>query len=359
MNLEKSAPKPFPSSNTKYASSARNWAASSGAIEEKELEQPGELRGQNGGRAAGGTLGKLLPGSVFITGKKTPSPIKAETCNGSSTRWDGTTNFLFQLPVFSVSVPQQEGNRLSMVRNQPAGGAARQETGAFLNGQPIRVNFNGRRWGKPARHRLSNMTTAACRNTSGAFEHFMRKQPGHSLLSAPPCRRYAFDDFRIRNQRLGGDCHPGSRRSGYGFYRRGGLFERQNHCRPAGDWKKDAGGVLGGLDGFDTLDVLEMPFRSQSPENGISCRSQNKYQTGLRRFSPSDLDTGFGRVCDASKSKCLNGCQLMVVDYFRIASDNFRPKHISPGWRPPLSTTRSVRSAQWYFYWTGPSSRSL
>ena len=88
-------------------------------------------------------LGRLLPGSTFLTEEET-----VESMQGPM-QWiidplDGTTNFLHQLPVFSISVALQDhgqtvlGIVLEINRNELF--YAWQGGGAYLNGKPIRVS---------------------------------------------------------------------------------------------------------------------------------------------------------------------------------------------------------------------------
>jgi len=88
-------------------------------------------------------LRKLLPGSVFLTEEDTIDN------QSGALRWvidplDGTTNFLFQIPVFSISVAlqQEEQTVLGIVCeiNRQECFYAWQGGGAFLNGRPIRVS---------------------------------------------------------------------------------------------------------------------------------------------------------------------------------------------------------------------------
>ncbi|MCH2082236.1 MAG: inositol monophosphatase [Saprospiraceae bacterium] len=88
-------------------------------------------------------LSKILPEAVFLTEEKT---IEAKE---GSYRWiidplDGTTNFLHQLPVFSVSVALQYNNQLVVgivfEINQDECFYAWQDGGAYLNGQRICVS---------------------------------------------------------------------------------------------------------------------------------------------------------------------------------------------------------------------------
>lgn len=88
-------------------------------------------------------LSKILPEAVFLTEEET-----VETQEGTY-RWiidplDGTTNFLHQLPVFSVSVALQHNNDLVVgivyEVNQDECFYAWQNGGAYLNGQRISVS---------------------------------------------------------------------------------------------------------------------------------------------------------------------------------------------------------------------------
>ena len=88
-------------------------------------------------------LGQLLPGSVFLTEEDTVDNQSGDL------QWiidplDGTTNFLFQLPVFSISVALQreEQTVLGLVYeiNRQECFYAWQGGGARLNGRPIRVS---------------------------------------------------------------------------------------------------------------------------------------------------------------------------------------------------------------------------
>jgi myo-inositol-1(or 4)-monophosphatase len=116
---------------------------SSGEIEEKSLnslvsyvDKTAEERLVDGLRA-------ILPESGFITEEET---VAQETRQLS---WiidplDGTTNFLFQIPVFSVSVALQKEGELVLgivyEINRDECFYAWKEGGAFLNGQPIKVS---------------------------------------------------------------------------------------------------------------------------------------------------------------------------------------------------------------------------
>lgn len=91
-------------------------------------------------------LSELLPGSVFLTEEAT-----VEQQSGAL-QWiidplDGTTNFLFQVPVFSVSIALQAAGQTILgvvyeVNRQECFYAWR-GGGAFLNGQPIGVSQRG------------------------------------------------------------------------------------------------------------------------------------------------------------------------------------------------------------------------
>lgn len=88
-------------------------------------------------------LGKLLPQAGFLTEEET---VEQEQ---KPLRWiidplDGTTNFLFQLPVFSVSVALQKDDDLLVgivyEVNQDECFFAWKDGGAYLNDRPIRVS---------------------------------------------------------------------------------------------------------------------------------------------------------------------------------------------------------------------------
>lgn len=92
-------------------------------------------------------LGRLLPGSTFLTEEDTVDN------QDSAQQWiidplDGTTNFLHQLPCFSVSVALQEEGQtvLGIVYeiNQDECFYAWQGGGAHLNGRTIRVSGTAR-----------------------------------------------------------------------------------------------------------------------------------------------------------------------------------------------------------------------
>lgn len=113
------------------------------SIEEKSLNSLVSYVDKTAEQQLVEALGKLLPGSVFLTEEDTVANQSGDL------QWiidplDGTTNFLFQLPVFSVSVAlQQEGETvLGIVYevNRQECFYAWQGGGAFLNGRPIGVS---------------------------------------------------------------------------------------------------------------------------------------------------------------------------------------------------------------------------
>jgi len=88
-------------------------------------------------------LGKLLPGSTFITEEDTVENVQGEYC------WiidplDGTTNFLHNLPFFAVSAAlQHNGETILGIVYEPNHSDcffAHKGGGAKLNGKPIKVN---------------------------------------------------------------------------------------------------------------------------------------------------------------------------------------------------------------------------
>ncbi|MCO6487554.1 MAG: inositol monophosphatase [Phaeodactylibacter sp.] len=154
---------------------------SSGDIEEKALNSLVSYVDKTAEEQLVEGLGELLPGSVFLTEEDT-----IENRSGDL-QWivdplDGTTNFLFQLPVFSISVAlQQEGQTvLGIVYeiNRQECFYAWRGAGAFLNGQPIRVSRRAPleqallATGFPY-HDYSRM-----REYFQVFEHFMRHSRG-------------------------------------------------------------------------------------------------------------------------------------------------------------------------------------
>ncbi len=88
-------------------------------------------------------LGALLPGAAFLTEEDTVDNQEGDL------RWiidplDGTTNFLHQLPCFSVSIALEKSGQLVLgivyEINRDECFSAWQNGGAFLNGQPIKVS---------------------------------------------------------------------------------------------------------------------------------------------------------------------------------------------------------------------------
>ena len=89
------------------------------------------------------SLGNILPNSVFLTEEDTIDSKDGDL------QWiidplDGTTNFLYQIPVFSVSVGLRVKGELVLgiiyEPNRDECFYAWNEGGAYLNGQPIRVS---------------------------------------------------------------------------------------------------------------------------------------------------------------------------------------------------------------------------
>lgn len=110
------------------------------AVEEKDLNSLVSYVDKTAEAQLVEALGKLLPGSVFLTEEATVEQQSGEL------QWiidplDGTTNFLFQVPVFSVSIALQAAGQTILgvvyeVNRQECFYAWR-GGGAFLNGQPI------------------------------------------------------------------------------------------------------------------------------------------------------------------------------------------------------------------------------
>jgi myo-inositol-1(or 4)-monophosphatase len=92
-------------------------------------------------------LGRLLQGSVFLTEEKT-APSEAGDLRWIIDPLDGTTNFLHQLPCFSVSVALQAEGRtvvgIVFEINRRECFYAWKNGGAWLNGQPVRVGAAAR-----------------------------------------------------------------------------------------------------------------------------------------------------------------------------------------------------------------------
>lgn len=88
-------------------------------------------------------LSQLVPGSVFLTEEDTVKDEEGEL------RWiidplDGTTNFLFQLPVFAISLALEQKGEIVLgivyEVNRQECFYAWKGGGAFLNGDPIQVS---------------------------------------------------------------------------------------------------------------------------------------------------------------------------------------------------------------------------
>ena len=115
----------------------------SGDVEEKGLNSLVSYVDKTAEEQLVEALGQLLPGSVFLTEEDTVANQSGDL------QWiidplDGTTNFLFQLPIFSVSVAlQREGQTvLGIVYeiNRQECFYAWEGGGAWLNGRPIQVS---------------------------------------------------------------------------------------------------------------------------------------------------------------------------------------------------------------------------
>jgi myo-inositol-1(or 4)-monophosphatase len=115
------------------------------AVEEKSLNSLVSYVDTTAEKQLVKELQGLLPGSTFLTEEGTVAAQK------SKHQWiidplDGTTNFLHQIPVFSVSVAlqQEEQTILGIVYevNRDECFYASKGQGAFLNGRPIQVTSN-------------------------------------------------------------------------------------------------------------------------------------------------------------------------------------------------------------------------
>ena len=111
-------------------------------IEEKELNSLVSYVDKNAEKRLVDNLGKILPNAGFITEEET------QDIYGREWTWvidplDGTTNYLHQIPHFSVSVALQHNGESvigvvqEVIRNEQF--SAIKNKGAFLNGIPIRV----------------------------------------------------------------------------------------------------------------------------------------------------------------------------------------------------------------------------
>ncbi|MEN0003824.1 MAG: inositol monophosphatase family protein [Bacteroidota bacterium] len=113
------------------------------AIEEKSLNSLVSYVDRTAEERLVDGLGALLPAATFLTEEATV------TQGEGSLRWiidplDGTTNFLHQLPVFSISVALERNGELVLgivhEINQQESFYAWKNGGAFLNGSPIQVS---------------------------------------------------------------------------------------------------------------------------------------------------------------------------------------------------------------------------
>jgi myo-inositol-1(or 4)-monophosphatase len=116
-------------------------------IEEKDLNSLVSYVDKEAEKQLVAALQELLPGSVFLTEEETVQQQDGRL------RWiidplDGTTNFLYQLPVFSISVALQLAGTtvLGIVYelNRQECFYAWKEGGAYLNGQAISVSTRPR-----------------------------------------------------------------------------------------------------------------------------------------------------------------------------------------------------------------------
>ena len=112
-------------------------------IEEKALHSLVSYVDRTAEEQLVGQLGRLLPGSAFLTEEETVETAESELL------WiidplDGTTNFLHQLPCFAISVALQEEGRtilgIVLEINREELFYAWKGGGAFLNGKEVRVS---------------------------------------------------------------------------------------------------------------------------------------------------------------------------------------------------------------------------
>jgi myo-inositol-1(or 4)-monophosphatase len=117
-----------------------------GAAESKELNSLVSYVDRQAEEQLVSGLGQLLPGAGFLTEEET-----VHQSDGATYRWiidplDGTTNFLFQLPCFSVSVALEAAGELVLgvvyEINREECFYAWQDGGAWLNGRPIHCRHN-------------------------------------------------------------------------------------------------------------------------------------------------------------------------------------------------------------------------
>lgn len=113
------------------------------SIEEKDLNSLVSFVDREAERRLVDGLGQLLPRSTFLTEEDTVANEESEQ------QWiidplDGTTNFLHQLPVFSVSVALRLAGEVALgivyEINQDESFFAWKNGGAYLNGDPIRAS---------------------------------------------------------------------------------------------------------------------------------------------------------------------------------------------------------------------------
>ncbi|MEL7120555.1 MAG: inositol monophosphatase family protein [Bacteroidota bacterium] len=115
------------------------------AIEEKSLNSLVSYVDRTAEEKLVDGLGKILPQATFLTEEETVEQQQSDL------QWiidplDGTTNFLFSIPIFSVSVALKHNDELvvGIVHevNQDESFYAWKSGGAYLNEKPIRVSQN-------------------------------------------------------------------------------------------------------------------------------------------------------------------------------------------------------------------------
>ncbi|HMQ46972.1 MAG TPA: inositol monophosphatase family protein [Saprospiraceae bacterium] len=89
-------------------------------------------------------LSALLPESGFLTEEGTVAEDSSQALRWIIDPLDGTTNFLHQVPIFSISIALQQAGEIVLgvvyEANRQECFYAWKGGGAFLNGQPIRVS---------------------------------------------------------------------------------------------------------------------------------------------------------------------------------------------------------------------------
>ena len=153
-------------------------------------------------------LGEILPGSTFLTEEATVEQKEGDL------RWiidplDGTTNFLHQVPIFSISVAlQQKGETvLGIVYevNLRECFYAYKGSGAFLNGNAIKVSQNGKLENALLGTGFPYHDYRRAQQYLTVFEHFFRETRGLRRIGSAAvdlayvaCGRYdAFFEYGI------------------------------------------------------------------------------------------------------------------------------------------------------------------